>query len=122
MNDIYTILSIKNNDDNIQANIKLNPEHNIFKGHFPDNPVLPGVVQLKIVKEIINKVYNKKHTIKSASNIKFTGIITPETIFTIDIKVNKTDNGLSINAVIKNENKNFTKIKATLVKKTDTTF
>ena len=33
--------------------IELNPEHGIYKGHFPYVPVAPGVCLVQIIKEIL---------------------------------------------------------------------
>ena len=41
--DFYTVVSTVNEADKIQAILKINPEHAIFNGHFPGQPVIPGV-------------------------------------------------------------------------------
>tara|TARA_B110000093_G_scaffold81589_2_gene88450 strand:- start:884 stop:1255 length:372 start_codon:yes stop_codon:yes gene_type:complete len=59
------------------AKITINKDHIVFKGHFPDNPVMPGVCMIQIIKEITEKIVNKTLFMQSASNIKFMAIINP---------------------------------------------
>lgn len=74
----YDILSIRKEAENSYfAEIHLNAQHEIFKGHFPDNPVTPGVCMVQIIKELSEQILSKKLNLKSVSNIKFTSIINP---------------------------------------------
>jgi len=57
--------------------IKLNPDHSIFKGHFPGQPVVPGVSYIEMIREIMEAVIKKKLYLKEASNIKFLSITNP---------------------------------------------
>lgn len=78
LTDFYTLENYQKNDDgNFSANIKLNENHEIFKGHFPGNPVTPGVCMMQIVKELTEEFTGKKLFLKSASNVKFMAIINP---------------------------------------------
>lgn len=79
LQDFYTLQNIeKQNDNNYSVSMKLNPDHEIFKGHFPGNPVTPGVCMMQIVKDLTEKITEKKLTLKSATNVKFMAIINPE--------------------------------------------
>lgn len=78
LTDFYTLENYQKTDDgNFSANIKLNENHEIFKGHFPGNPVTPGVCMMQIVKELTEEFTGKKLFLKSASNVKFMAIINP---------------------------------------------
>ena len=79
LQDFYTLQNIeKQNDNNYSVSMKLNPDHEIFNGHFPGNPVTPGVCMMQIVKDLTEKITEKKLTLKSATNVKFMAIINPE--------------------------------------------
>lgn len=67
----------KSENGSFNAKIKLNQDHSIFKGHFPGNPVTPGVCMMQIVKELTEEFTGKKLFLKSASNVKFMAIINP---------------------------------------------
>ena len=76
LTDFYTLKSSeKTENGSFIANISLNKDHEIFKGHFPGNPVTPGVCMMQIVKELTEEFTGKKLFLKSASNVKFMAII-----------------------------------------------
>lgn len=78
LTDFYHLNSYeKTESGNFIANISLNKDHDIFKGHFPGNPVTPGVCMMQIVKELTEECTGKKLFLKSASNVKFMAIINP---------------------------------------------
>lgn len=89
--DFYTLKSSeKSENGSFTAHISLNKNHDIFKGHFPGNPVTPGVCMMQIVKELTEEFTGKKLFLKSASNVKFMAIInpfeTPDLTLQLDIK------------------------------------
>jgi len=57
--------------------VRVYPDHPIFNGHFPGNPVIPGVCQVQIVTEILNEIYHKCFRLINADNIKFLSLINP---------------------------------------------
>ncbi|WBV59028.1 3-hydroxyacyl-ACP dehydratase [Chryseobacterium camelliae] len=91
--DFYTLQSYEQAENgNYVAYIHLNKDHDIFKGHFPGNPVTPGVCMMQIIKELTEEFTGKKLFLKSASNVKFMAIInpfeTPELTLQMDISEN----------------------------------
>jgi len=76
--DLYTIKHFSFSEGTVNAEIVINSTHEIFKGHFPGNPILPGVCSLEIVKELIEKAINKKLTLSVANNVKFMAVINPD--------------------------------------------
>mgnify|MGYP001545486450 CR=1 FL=1 len=75
--DLYIIKNISSEKNIIEAIIELNEEHEIFKGHFPDQPVLPGACMLQMIKEISATSLNKKLQLIKANEIKFLSMIQP---------------------------------------------
>ena len=41
-------------ENKFTAIVELNPEHKIYKGHFPEIPVAPGVTLIQMLQEIPN--------------------------------------------------------------------
>lgn len=79
LKDFYTIQSFETADNQkYLAIIMLNKDHEVFKGHFPGNPVTPGVCMMQIIKELTQRALQAPLTMKSASNIKFMALINPE--------------------------------------------
>ena len=82
-----------------------NSEHKIFDGHFPGEPILPGVCMVQFVRECLEKVLNKKLQLNSSKTVKFINIINPinEKLLVLEIKTTYTEDGLvEARAVIKN--------------------
>ena len=52
LKDFYTIAELENNSETVKAIIDLNKDHEIYKGHFPGNPVMPGVLQVEAMAQI----------------------------------------------------------------------
>jgi 3-hydroxyacyl-[acyl-carrier-protein] dehydratase len=77
MDNFYNIISRNVNGDDVEFEIELNKFHDIFKGHFPEEPITPGVCVVKIALELASIAFCKKFQIKSAKNIKFLNIISP---------------------------------------------
>jgi 3-hydroxyacyl-[acyl-carrier-protein] dehydratase len=82
---LYTIQSLEQNDQEVKASVKLNAAHDVFKGHFPDSPVMPGVCMIQMIKEITEQTLGKKLFLNVASNVKFMAIINPVVNETIDL-------------------------------------
>ncbi|WP_299530360.1 3-hydroxyacyl-ACP dehydratase [Ulvibacterium sp.] len=75
---LYVIKDYEYDQGTASTTIQLNKEHPIFKGHFPGNPVMPGVCMIQIIKELTEKATGKQLFLKVSSNIKFMAIINPE--------------------------------------------
>jgi 3-hydroxyacyl-[acyl-carrier-protein] dehydratase len=58
--DFFIISKIETTEAEIKAELIINARHKIFEGHFPGQPVVPGVCMMQMVKEIIEKVTEKK--------------------------------------------------------------
>ena len=94
LKDFYTLDSIENTDVNkYSAAITLNKDHDIFKGHFPGNPVTPGVCMMQIIKEITESILNTTLTMVSTSNVKFMALINPEVNpkLTLDLEISENE-------------------------------
>lgn len=76
--DFYTVESLAVEEGKLQAIIVLNKEHSIFKGHFPGNPVMPGVCSMQIIKELTQHHLACRLQLTSSSNVKFMSLINPE--------------------------------------------
>ena len=84
---LYTILTLQPIDYyKLIFVIKFNPDHIIYKAHFPNNPITPGVCIVQIAKELFNFALQKDCTIKKLKNVKFINPILPDdmVVFYID--------------------------------------
>jgi len=106
----------KDNSDEFNVFIELNEEHKIYKGHFPGNPIVPGVCIIQMIKEIMSELFNKKLFLNQGSNIKFISMIKPEInkMLNVNYKVKNDDDAYQLNVVISFEEKIFFKFKGIL--------
>ena len=77
-NQFYEIRSFDTTDSQkVVATVHIDQYHPIFKGHFPHQPVTPGVCMMQIIKELGEKWCSKPLMLKSAKNVKFMAVINP---------------------------------------------
>ncbi|MDY0222231.1 MAG: hypothetical protein RBR67_13925 [Desulfobacterium sp.] len=57
----------------------------LFKGHFPEKSILPGIVQIEMVKFCLETILDKKLFIQSIKKTKFSHFIEPNTPVAVHI-------------------------------------
>lgn len=77
LNDFFTLNGLQVSGADIAATIIIDPAHKIFEGHFPGQPVVPGVCQMQMLKEIMEMVTEKKLDVVKAYDMKFLAVIDP---------------------------------------------
>ncbi len=92
--DLYKIQEFSESpeDKSLHAAIVLNIEHDIFKGHFPGNPVLPGVCQIEILSELISRYCKKTMALTKVKSIKFLTLVNPLTSSQLQFDIQMTGN------------------------------
>lgn len=104
LNDFYTIIKqIQLDETNIQASICINKNHEVFLGHFPNNPVTPGVCMIQTIKEIVQNHVNSDLMLQGISNVKFTALINPEenSNLVLDLSIEHQDNLVKVKNITK---------------------
>jgi|SRR5690554_5037228 len=84
---LYKVEGTEKTANGISARIQIDKDHDIFKGHFPGNPVMPGVCMIQIIKELTENTIQKDLFLTQASNIKFMSIINPEINLSLEISI-----------------------------------
>ncbi|CAM4119655.1 3-hydroxyacyl-ACP dehydratase FabZ family protein [Zobellia nedashkovskayae] len=113
---LYTVESFEKEEQTVKATVKLNAAHEVFKGHFPGNPVMPGVCMIQIIKELTEQATGRTLFLSVASNVKFMAIINPVKNDTIQLTLNVTEEGGTVKV------KNTTTFDDTLALKLSATF
>ncbi|MFI5155329.1 MAG: 3-hydroxyacyl-ACP dehydratase [Chitinophagales bacterium] len=95
-NDFYTLQSLESEEGGLKAGILINVNHPILQGHFPGQPVVPGVCMVQIVKELLEERLAGKFGLASADHIKFLSLIDPRITpaFTAELKFEIIDSQL----------------------------
>ncbi|KAF2335962.1 3-hydroxyacyl-ACP dehydratase [Flavobacterium ginsenosidimutans] len=97
LQDFYKILSEeKISDSKYTITILVNEKHEVFKGHFPGNPIMPGVCMIQIIKELTESITKSSLMIQSLANVKFMALINPEVTpeLRLELDVTTTEDGL----------------------------
>ncbi|WP_426669436.1 hypothetical protein ACPPVU_24880 [Mucilaginibacter sp. McL0603] len=112
---LFTFTDLQIEKDIVKTHIKLNPLHPIFKGHFPDNPILPGVCMMQMVKEVLEAYTNKEIKLVLGQDFKFLSIICPEenTMIQMEFKINTENEKIRIVAQLLTNTIVFFKFKGT---------
>ncbi len=77
LNDFFFINEKVTSETEIWAELVINTNHKIFEGHFPNQPVVPGVCMMQVVKEILELVIGKETNLVQAAEMKFLAVINP---------------------------------------------
>lgn len=92
----------------------------LFTGHFPDKPILPGIVQVEMVKYTLEKALGIPLAISSMEKTKFARLIQPETRIKVAISLtrNKEDKGhITARALLKTSGELAGKVNIKLTQK-----
>lgn len=104
---IYEILSNEVSGEKISAKISFNKDHPVFKGHFPGNPIVPGVVQIQVMKDLLERVFNKKIFLNQVKSIKFINVINPFDVgvvnFEIEYSPHQPEHDITVKCVVKTD-------------------
>lgn len=89
---LYTFFSIDKvttQDEKTLFEVSINNEHAVFEGHFPGNPVVPGVFLIQMVREVIEHWQQKKFKIEAADEIKFMNMVVPQQSSRLTLEIQK---------------------------------
>jgi 3-hydroxyacyl-[acyl-carrier-protein] dehydratase len=75
----------------LSASVAISKDDQWFSGHFPENPILPGIAQIKLVVDLISGCTSKKLQVTGLNRVKFRKIITPGELLDIRVNCVKTD-------------------------------
>lgn len=87
LNDLYTINDLTEQNGTLTATVKLNADHAVYQGHFPSNPVTPGVVQLQIVKDVLQLHLVKDLSMLDMGRCKFLSVLDPRQHAAIQVSI-----------------------------------
>ena len=92
-NDFYKVISKgSTGDKSFKSTILIDKDHDIFKGHFPEIPVVPGVCMMAMVKELLADHINKPLLLKKANILKFLSLINPLQHTQVDVSIKYSEN------------------------------
>lgn len=94
-NSLYTIaaplLVPPRGEDGCSYTISLNPEHQIYKVHFPGLPITPGVCIVQIAVELLELCTGRQLQIDVLKNVKFLNVISPNEVQHLTYELKKVN-------------------------------
>ncbi|MGX5853655.1 3-hydroxyacyl-ACP dehydratase [Dyadobacter jiangsuensis] len=113
LSNLYKITSLDQTSEQITCTLQIDAAHPVFQGHFPGSPVLPGVVQLEMVKAVLSKALGKVFALKEMSTCKFLEVLNPTETSELTIQIQyKGMEPLDVNAAGKYGEKTYFKARA----------
>ncbi len=110
MNDFYTIEYLQREPNSVSCRIVFNAQHDIFKGHFPQQPVVPGVCMMQMVKELLEAQTDQPLWLRDAGQVKFLQLITPDIQPMINISWQLGEQGYNVKAAFSNDTADLFKL------------
>ncbi len=79
LNDLYHFpkITAESSGGGYLVAAEVNPKHNIFKGHFPETPVLPGVCHMQMVVDAASEILKRHLRVEEGTDMKFTAVVDP---------------------------------------------
>ncbi|MDL2315105.1 hypothetical protein LJC16_02480 [Bacteroidales bacterium OttesenSCG-928-C19] len=117
--DFFTIIEDQSlNKNDVEYKIQLKASHPVYKAHFPNNPITPGVYIIQMAAELASEFLKCELRLKKADKIRFQNVINPleNSILNAKFTIHEDDIGSYKAAVnIFNENDFFAKLSLTLI-------
>ena len=93
--------------------VRLNSLHVIFKVHFPNVPIVPGVCQIQIISELLEMYLGKRLYLSEVKNIKFLSVLEPVKTIRFEVVFQKLVvdvDKLKATVLLQNADQQFAKI------------
>ncbi len=111
----FTIKNREEIDGKNVYSISLLAGSEIYKGHFPGNPISPGVCSIQMIRECAEEALNKKLQISEINQCRFLSLLTPAKgeNLSLTFGVSDVENGYKIDATLSSTSETFVTMKAT---------
>lgn len=112
---LYSVKSFIKEENQLRAEIHLNAESEIYKGHFPNNPVTPGVLQIEMIKSVLAAQYQQKFRLFKMNSSKFLAVLNPNTTSVVSVQLTiqeESKEEIKISGTISDADATFMKIQA----------
>lgn len=104
---------VKTDEQNAVYTCELLKDCDVYRGHFPEKPVSPGVCNIEMIKECAMMLTGKKLVIKGIKQCRLTAVATPEVCPVVEVTVNAvpTESGYTVVAKIADQKQSYMEYK-----------
>ena len=115
-NEYFKIDDCTKEGDEMLFDVTLLPDYCAYEGHFPGNPVSPGVCNIQMLKECAEQLAGKNFFLEYISRCKLSAVITPQTTPYLCVRMLLTEKGglYEIKAVVSGEGTTYIEFKGEL--------
>jgi 3-hydroxymyristoyl/3-hydroxydecanoyl-(acyl carrier protein) dehydratases len=115
-NDYFKIDNCTNEGEDTLFSITLLPDYCAYEGHFPGNPVSPGVCNIQMIKECAEQLAGKRFFLGYISRCKLSAVITPQTTpqLSIRMRLSEAEGLYNVNAVVSDNETTYIDFKGEL--------
>ncbi len=116
MDKLLNIEKLFSNQDVHLYKAYINEDCEILVGHFPGNPIVPGVCSIEMIKYCLADLFQKEIVFVEIKECKFTGMIVPSNHREVHIflKLKEKEGVTNLSAEVYSEDTKFVKLKATI--------
>lgn len=100
---LFVIDSVTHTEQGVRYTLHLQAHHAIYRAHFPQHPITPGVCLVQIAVELAEHYLRRPLRLSQAKNIKFLAVLSPEAtpiVYYHLTRLQITDNLLSMQATV----------------------
>lgn len=90
---LYRIDDIRPKDNGYDIQATILAGHRVFDGHFPEQPVVPGICTLTVIKKAVSKAYGRPLRYQSIKECKFLSALIPTNDLNLDLDCTMTSEG-----------------------------
>ncbi|MDR1887234.1 MAG: hypothetical protein LBQ70_04890 [Prevotellaceae bacterium] len=100
--DFFKILNINKYSDKIEYTVQLDAAHPIYRYHFPENPVTPGVCIIQTVKELVAENVDSGLFLQKIARIRYFRVINPvdNPIISVSLDISDVEGGYNVAATV----------------------
>ena len=116
LDNLFIIKSITKTEDGFEAVVRCNPDHDVYKAHFPGNPITPGACLLQTADTLMQEKMGRPLFLKMAKNIKYLSLVVPaadKVVKFVFSHITEGETECKTQVVIADENTVYTKMSLT---------
>lgn len=115
-NKYYELVGIVREGEEARFRIRLLPECEVYRGHFPGNPVCPGVCNIEVVRECAMRLSGRKLFISHVKQCRLTAVATPAECSELDVvlRMQPGEGAFAVSAKMMDGGKTYLEYKGTM--------
>ena len=115
--DYYKILERYEQDGETVFCVELNKGCKVYEGHFPGEPVSPGVCNIQMIKECAEEVCGRPLTLRYIQQCRFTKLITPVVYPSVEVRIRleEAEGCIKLRGSIGNGEETFLELKGEVI-------